>query len=278
VSTTESRRLHKAKAQALDLPDTRSFDVRLFTIPGSHAGWTARLMLEHKGISYKRTDLLPVASWIVLRGLRFPRRTVPAIKIDGRRIQGSREIARELERIRPEPPLFPTDPEHRAAVEEAERFGDEDLQQRIREILLRSWRKNTAPLRSYLEGARIGMPHSLAVKTASPFVAIDARAREATDANVQRDLSILPAMLQRIDDWIAAGVLGGPELNAADYQIAPSLRLAMSLDDLRPAIEHRPAGQLALRILPHYPGRTPPALPTAWLEPLHPDHCNDPNT
>ena len=63
-------------------------------------------------------------------------------------------------------------------------------------------------------------------------------------------------------------VLGGEQLNAADFQIATSLRLAMSLDDLRPAIERRPAGELALRVVPHYPGRVPPVLPAAWLEPL----------
>jgi hypothetical protein len=57
-------------------------------------------------------------------------------------------------------------------------------------------------------------------------------------------------------------------LNAADFQIAPSLRLAMSLDDLRAAIEHRPSGELALRVVPNYPGRIPPVLPAAWLEPL----------
>jgi hypothetical protein len=45
----------------------------------------------------------------------------------------------------------------------------------------------------------------------------------------------------------------------------------MSLDDLRPAIEDRAAGRLALRVVPDYPGRIPPALPTAWLEPLHGD-------
>jgi glutathione S-transferase len=97
---------------------------------------------------------------------------------------------------------------------------------------------------------------------------MDARAREATDANVRRDVSMLPGILQRIDDWIAGGVLGGEELNAADFQIAPSLRLAMSFDDLRPAIEHRPAGELALRVVPDYPGKIPPVLPAAWLEPL----------
>jgi len=244
-------------------------DIRLFTIPGSHPGWSARLMLEYKGIAYKRTDLLPVVSWGVLKALRFPGATVPAIKLDGRRVQGSREIARELERIKPQPPLFPADPDRRAAVEEAERFGDMELQQPIRQILLRMWRKNTSPLGSYLEGARIGLPHGLAAKTAGPFIALDGRANEASDANVRDDISILPGLLQRVDDWIAEGVLGGEQLNAADFQIAPSLRLAMSLEDLRPAIENRPAGELALRVVPDYPGRTPPVLPADWLEPLH---------
>ena len=47
-------------------------DVRLYTIPGSHPGWTVRLMLDYKGIDYTRTDLLPVVSWVVLKALRFP--------------------------------------------------------------------------------------------------------------------------------------------------------------------------------------------------------------
>ena len=42
----------------------------------------------------------------------------------------------------------------------------------------------------------------------------------------------------------------------------------MTLDDLRPAIENRPAGALAKRVVPDYPGQTPPILPAAWLEPL----------
>ena len=61
-------------------------------------------------------------------------------------------------------------------------------------------------------------------------------------------------MLQRIDDWIAEGVLGGEQLNAADLQIGTSLRLLMTLDDLAPALEQRPAGELALRVAPDYPG------------------------
>jgi glutathione S-transferase len=62
--------------------------------------------------------------------------------------------------------------------------------------------------------------------------------------------------------------MGGDEPNAADYQIAPSVRLAMTFDDLRPAIEPRPAGRLATRLIPEFPGRTPPIFPAEWLEGL----------
>jgi glutathione S-transferase len=243
-------------------------EARLYVIPGSHPSMAARLMLETKGIEYKRTDLMPVISKAALRGLGFPRNTVPAIKLDGRKVQGTGEIARELDRIQPEPPLLPADAERRAAVEEAERFGDQDLQPPVRAILWWALRKDKAPLRSYSEGAKLGIPIGLALKTAAPIVAASAHFNEATDENVRRGLAALPAMLQRIDDWIADGTIGGEQPNVADFQIAPSLRLAMTLDDLRPAIESRPAGELAMRLVPHYPGKTPPVLPPGWLQPL----------
>jgi glutathione S-transferase len=243
-------------------------DARLFIIPASHPATAAELMLERKGIAYKRTDLLPVVSKGVLRAVGFPGQTVPALKIDGHKVQGSRQIARELERLRPEPALFPTDPGTRAAVEEAERFGDEELQHPIRQILWWTLKHDKAPLRSYSEGAKIGLPIGLAMKTAAPIVALSARFNEASDENARAGLAALPAMLDRVDQAIADGVLNGEELNVADFQVAPSIGLAMTLDDLRPAIEGRPAGELAKRVVPNYPGKTPPILPSEWLEPL----------
>jgi glutathione S-transferase len=244
-------------------------NARLFIIPASHPSIAAQLMLEQKGIAYKRTDLLPVISKGALRAVGFPGTTVPALKIDGDKVQGSRQIARELERLRPEPPLFPADPEQRAAVEEAERFGDEQLQAPMRQILWWAIKRDKTPLRSYSEGAKLGLPISLAMKTAAPIVALSARFNEADDEHVRAGLAALPAMLDQVDAWIAAGVIGGEQLNAADFQIAPSIGLAMTLDDLRPAIENRPAGALAKRVVPDYPGHTPPILPAAWLEPLN---------
>lgn len=243
-------------------------EARLYVIPASHPSIAARLMLEHKGIAYKRTDLLPVISKGVLRAVGFPGNTVPALKIDGARVQESRRIARELERLRPEPPLFPADPERRAAVEEAERFGDEELQHPIRQLLWWGFKRDRAPLRSYSEGARIGLPIGLAMKTAAPIVAAAARFNDAGDESARRALSELPALLDRVDAWVAAGVLNGERPNAADFQIAPSIGLMTTLDDLRPLIERRPCAALAERFVPDYPGRMPRVLPPAWLQPL----------
>lgn len=240
---------------------------RLYVIPASHPSVAVALMLEHKGIAYQRTDLLPVISKLALRVLGFPRSTVPAMKLDGRRLQGSTEISRELDRLQPEPPLFPSDPQRRGAVEEAERFGEEQLQHPVRQILWWTFKRDHSSLGSYAEGAHLGVPIGLALKTAAPIVALSARFNEASDENVRKDLATLPALLDRVDDWIANGVLNGEQLNAADFQIAPSLALAMTMDDVRPAIEGRPAAELVRRVVPHYPGRTPPILPPAWLEP-----------
>jgi glutathione S-transferase len=243
-------------------------NARLYVIPASHPSIAVQLMLEHKGISYKRTDLLPVISKGVLRAVGFPGVTVPALKIDGDKIQGSRPIARAFDRLRPEPPLLPAGPEQRAAVEEAERFGDEELQHPIRQILWWGMKKDHKPLRSYSEGARIGMPIGVAMKTAAPVVALSARFNEASDENARAALAKLPALLDKVDALVESGVVNGTQLNAADFQIAPSIGLAMTLDDLRPAIENRPAAKLAQRLVPDYPGKMPPVLPAEWLDPL----------
>jgi glutathione S-transferase len=243
-------------------------NAKLYVIPGSHPSMTARRMLELKGIDYRRIDLMPVISRAALRALRYPSNTVPSLEIDGVKITGSRAIAKELDRLHPEPPLYPTEPERRAAVEEAERWGEEVLQPAVRRILWNALKRDRSPLRSYSEGARLGVPVGLAVRTAAPIVAAASRMNSADDEHVRSDLASLPGWLQRIDDWIAEGVLGGDPPNAADLQIASSLRLAMTLDDLRPPIAEHPAGELAMRAVPDFPGHAGPILPPAWLEPL----------
>lgn len=242
--------------------------VRLFTIPGSHPGWSARLMLGLKGIPYSRVDLVAVLSKAILRAAGFSGGTVPAVIVDGRRTEGSRAIARELDRLVPEPPLFPADPERRAAVEEAEAWGDEVLQDVARRLAWNLLSKDSGPILSYLAGARLGLPVGLAAKTAAPIAKLSARFHDADDAHAIADLAALPELIDRVDGYIADGVLGGDPPNAADLQIAPSLALLMTLEDVRPFIADRPAGELARRLAPDFPGHTPPGFPAKWLMPL----------
>ncbi len=100
----------------------------LFNIPGSHPTKAAALMLELKGIDYKRVDVVAVVTRALLPALGFPGGTVPALLLDGQHLQGTRRISRALDALRPDPPLFPRDPERRHAVERAELWGDEVLQ------------------------------------------------------------------------------------------------------------------------------------------------------
>lgn len=240
----------------------------LYVIPGSHPAIAAQKMLEHKGIEYRRVDLMPVISRGVLKAMRFPGVTVPSLRIDGRRITGSREISKALDQVQADPPLFPTDPAERVAVEDAERWGEEVLSDATRRILWNAIKRDKTPLRSFLGDARIGVPHGLAVATAAPIIAAEVRINDVTDDAVRADLVGVPACLDRIDGWIADGLLGSDQPNAADFQVAAGVGLAMTLQDLRPAIAARPAGEHSKRFVPTYPGDIPPVLPAEWLEPL----------
>src|SRR3954447_14738889 len=97
-------------------------------VPGSHPSLAAALMLDSKGIDYRRIDFAPAVHRVMLRLVGFRGRTVPALRIDGRRVQGSRRIARALDEMGPELPLLPREPEPLRAVAKAEEWGDDVLQ------------------------------------------------------------------------------------------------------------------------------------------------------
>jgi glutathione S-transferase len=236
----------------------------LFVIPGSHPSMAARLMLEAKGLEYRRIDLIPVISKGVLKAAGFPGTTVPAMRLDGRRIQGTGAIARALDEAVPEPRLIPTDPERRARVEEAEEWADTDLQDVVRRIIWNVLDRDPRGRQSYLEGAKLGVPVSLAVRTAAPLVYLSKRFNEADDDAVRRDLAELPRIAEHVDELLAEGVIGTAETNVADYQIATGLRLALTLDDVRPALEGHDAEGFAMRLVPEFPGYAPAALPDEW--------------
>jgi glutathione S-transferase len=229
-------------------------EAKLYVLTASHPCIAVELMLRRKGLEYRRVELPPLLSRGILRAMRFPRKTVPAMRLGGRRVQGSRAISRALEQLRPDPPLFPRDPDARARVEEAERWGEE-LQDAARRIEVWGLGHDRSGVEVQLRASSFPVPPRLGSRLAGPSLWRYRRITGATDDAVRRDLAQLPAMLDRIDGWIEDGVIGGEEPNAADFQIAPSVRLLMTMEDLRPAIESRLAGSLAVRFVPHYPSR-----------------------
>jgi glutathione S-transferase len=242
---------------------------KVYGVPGSHPTKAGMLMLEHKGIEASRTDLPPAIARSMLRVMGFPGKTVPAVKLDGRRIQTTRGLSRELDELVPAPPLFPADPALRARVEEAEQWGNEVLQEMPRRLAFSSpMRRRRSELASFFERPVMGMPPRMAMATAAPLLLANARLRGATDDATRADIAALPAALDHVDELIEQGVIGGAERNAADFQIATSVRLLACFDDIRPAVEGRPAARLAREVVPDFPGHVGPALPPEWLAPL----------
>lgn len=237
--------------------------IKLYVIPASHPSMTAELMLKRKGLPYERRDLVTAMHIPVMKAMRFPGRTVPALNADGRKVQGTRQISRFLDELKPEPALFPAD--RRADVEEAERWGDETLQSVPRRLAWFALGRDRSDLEGFMQGYKIGLPISLAVATAGPIIWAEKKVNRVTDDAVRADLERLPGMLDHVDKLIADGVIGTDEPNAADYQIATSIRLLMAFEQLRPLIDGRPMAGWAERIAPDPGGKIPAALPAEWI-------------
>jgi glutathione S-transferase len=244
----------------------------LYVIPGSHACRSAMLMLEHKRVPYRRVDAVTLLHPLVARLHGFdaggqtrtagtqrplPLRigdllgTVPGLAADGERISTNYAIARFLDARHPDPPLFPADRRQRSSVEEAERWANDTLQMAARRVLAGAVLRDPAAFSRAAADGRMGYllyRSGLARRLLSPqilrriFAAGPATERELMDE--------LPVMLDRIDAWIADGILGGVQLNAADFMVAPSLALILYRSDVLPLFDGRPALELVDRLLP----------------------------
>jgi glutathione S-transferase len=241
----------------------------LYVMPGSHPCETVEAALRLKGLEYDRVDLLPgISPFHQL--LRFGRRTVPGLRVDSYKVVGSPLILRTLDGLAHDPPLYPADPAARAAVEEAERWGDEQLQEAARWALIHCITQDPVAAQSFTEESSLP---KLPMAVAAPFTRAVFRAEQSIlgggVAGAEGWMGELPRLLDHVDELIADGTIGGDPPNAADLQIAASIALMLKLEDLRPRIEGRPAGQLARRLFPHQVGSIPAgALPEQWLRGL----------
>ena len=240
-------------------------NAKLYVLPGSHPCAAVTVALGLKGIAFERVDLLPM-SQLLIGPLRYGGTTVPGMRIDGERIVGSRTIMRRLDELRPEPPLLPPPGDAKyARVLEAERWGDEVLQSVPRRIIDVAFLRRPRAMESYIGDARLPLPRAL-LGPAMPVTArLMAGRNHARDATARADFAALPDQLERVDRWIEEGVLGGEQPNAADLQIGSTIRLLLSIADVRPLIADHPAAGLAKWFPPMVGEIEAGVLPAEWL-------------
>ncbi|HXW59130.1 MAG TPA: glutathione S-transferase N-terminal domain-containing protein [Solirubrobacteraceae bacterium] len=238
---------------------------KLYVVPGSHPCAAVEAALALKGIAFDRVDLLPL-SQLAIGPLRYGGTTVPGMRLGSERLVGSRTIMRRLDELAQQPPLLPaSDEPSRATVLDAERWGDEVFQSVPRRIIDAAFLRRPGAMESYAAGASLPLPTSL-MRPAMPLTArLMAIRNKANDQSARADIAALPGRLSQIDAWIAEGVLGGEQPNAADLQIGSTIRLLRSIGDVRPIVDEHPAARLA-RYFPPLAGHIDPgALPDAWL-------------
>jgi glutathione S-transferase len=217
----------------------------LYAIPGSHAVRTGELMLEHKGIDFRRVNFPPGPHRLLVRLIGFPGDRVPAVKFDdGRRAQGTRELPRVLDQLLPEPRLVPDDP--RAL--EAERWADDVLQQWARRMVASAGARDPDALAGRGADGRLGVlltRHERPRRTVARAVLMAFR---VTKEQLRDDRERTGEILDKVDGWIANGVLNGDELRSPDLAIASSLALVEYIVPLQPELRRRPLMKLIERV------------------------------
>ncbi len=123
-------------------------DLTLYVIHGSHPCASVEAGLRAKGLAYD-TVYLQFGLSQFSQTARFGKRTVPGLTVGSQKASGSRLILRALDGLSPRSPLLPTDPELRAAVDEADLWGDEVLQHQVRWIAVDAIRREPSVALAY---------------------------------------------------------------------------------------------------------------------------------
>jgi glutathione S-transferase len=239
--------------------------LKLYALPASHPCAAVEAALVLKAIEFERVDLLPVVP-VLIGPLLWGGTTVPGMRENGGPLVGSRTIMRGLDELVAEPPLLPApgDP-LREKVLEAERWGEEAFQSVPRGLIYAAFLRQPRAMESYAAGAKLPLSPAL-LRPAMPLTArLLALKNNSTDDTARADIAELPSQLARIDGWIEEGLIGGEHPNAADLQIGATVRLLMTIGDVRSLVEDRPASRLVRYFPPMVGSVDAGALPAEWL-------------
>lgn len=242
--------------------------LKIYRVPASHPCQAVIRGAELKGIEHKVVDLAPLTQPLVATAL-FGSRTVPAMKIIGgpngtEKAQTTIKCLRALESLQPDPPFYPAEAGARERVLAAEAWGAGEIQDLTRRIIWVALAAKPDALLSF--DSNLPLPDAIAKPAGPAVIWGERKLNNASDEKVREDLELFPKLVDEIDDYIAAGVIGNESPNAADLTIFSNLWLLRSVTDLRPFIDSRPAGRKTREVFGEAPGDIPEgALDAAWL-------------
>ncbi len=186
----------------------------------SHYSEKVRLILDYKGLEYRKIEVTPGIGQVELFRLTGQRQ-VPVLKDGNRYIVDSTEIAKYLDLQYPERLLIPTDPKKRALTLLIEELADESIGVKSRKALFSAvsqnsnFRKSLLPdstpdiLKNFLEGVPSNLLAVLGVGVGySPDVI------KSAIADLKQDLDALTLLLAD------SPYLTGDEPTLADFAVA----------------------------------------------------------
>ena len=187
----------------------------------SHFNEKARWALDWKGLPHVRRSLLP--------GVHVPRvlwmtrqKKVPVLVVDGHAIADSSRIIEAVERLRPDPPLYPTNEADRRRALELEDWFDEEVGPYMRRFAFHEMRRepevfdafaSQAAPEMFARGGRLAGVFGRAM-TGARYGARDADAAERAREKVLAGLDRLEAELR------PSGYLVGDRFSVADLTAA----------------------------------------------------------
>ncbi len=223
---------------------------------------TVEAALRRKGLAYERVVLTPGKHNDAMQQIYGEgHSTVPGLVIDGEPLHGSRPILARLEQMVPDPALYPEPIAD--AVREAERWGDEELQDLGRRLPFGALHFRPEAWGTFGGGEPLDAPGTdFAIK----YVHASWRYHKISAARLYDDLAGLPAKLDHVDALAEQGIVGGESPTAADLQIGSTLRVLLTVGDLLPLLDDRPAERIARHWFPDYGGQIPAgAYPAGWV-------------
>jgi glutathione S-transferase len=236
--------------------------ITLHALPPSHPCMTVDAALRLKGLEFERVDLPAGPHNEEMEKIYGEGNgTVPGLLIDDEPVHGSRPILARLEQLEPEPALYPEPIAD--AVREAERWGDDELQDLGRRLPWGALHFRPEAMGTFGGG---GPLDPAGTDFAMRYIHRSWKYHSISAERLAEDLAGLPARLDHVEQLADDGIIGGDQATAADLQIGATLRVLLTVDDIAPLIEAGPGAEIARRWFGDYPGSVPAgAFPASWI-------------